>query len=316
VAAHLRQQDVSGAFAPQNVFATHAPTAAPAPRRWRRWVRPLLLAGFAALTGLLVAFAWRTVQLADGAVLAGLVELIPTLLACAFAYALSKGSALRAALKAHGIHDVRPLAATALFCESVAVAVASFPGGLNGDVYKAARLGAHPSKKVLRGLIHFRVSIWCAVGLTVLGVIFLRPLGFGLVHLFLWSAGMALLAAAATRWLCFVAPLLWALAAVAADGLAACLLLSHLAGGAALDLLGTHLTCHVLGATTQVPFGLGAFDLGYAWQLQGALTAGGIAAFLAMYRLTGPCVTALVGWVLVARRAGRFFFGRSVQASA
>ncbi len=272
--------------------------------------KPAAILAFGALTTMLVAFAWRTVTLADTRISSRLLPLVPTLIACAAGYVLSKGAALRAALRAHGVEALSGFGAAGLFCESVAVAIASFPGGLNADVYKLARLRAHPRKRVLRGLVHFRVAIWIAVGLSALGAVSLRPLELGLLDLFVWAAAMALLGLAAARYCLWLAPVCWALAAVALDGLAACLLLNAVLGSGALELLATHIGAHVLGATTQLPFGLGGFDLGYAWQLRHGLSPAALATFLAVYRLSGPCLTAALGWLLLARRAKCWLFSR------
>jgi hypothetical protein len=278
--------------------------------RWAaccRWI--IALAGVVA-AGVAAGFLWRhAVPVAwvlcehPGAAVLG------TSMACGFV--IGRGCLLSRAARLAGV-SITSSEGCRLFCEGVAVELVAWPGKAWADLYRAASLPSCTRWQRGKTLVVFRAGT--LAGSLVMIVV---TLGFWAPER-RWPQILAVLAAAALGgWVLrrrlqrhqLSGPVLGLLGpgvlAAGCDLAGISLTAWMLAGVNPLHFAGWFVLAGALAALSNLPLGLGVLDLG-CWHVlthQFGVEASTAAGIIALYRLTGPIPTLLLGALGLLARA-------------
>ena len=200
----------------------------------------------------------------------------------------------------------------------------TFPGKLISDGYKFFALRSTNKSGSLAATIIFRLALmlgglwWLALAVgragspgVVLVILLVMVLAAVLGGEKYWRRYRLVL----TRWRLVLITLALSLVAAGSIGLLFFyfVLLGSLFGlNISFGLFSIFIFVYVLSGLSNLPFGLGVMEISYFIYLSPDLSLPAIITFLALLRLTGPLLVALVGWFLLSRRVARRWFKQSL----
>ncbi|MDX2147131.1 MAG: hypothetical protein SFZ23_06370 [Planctomycetota bacterium] len=235
-----------------------------------------------------IASAWRHWPVAGACVLASL------------AFVWFKGLSLRAAVASQG-QRIGRLPAARLFAEGVAIELVSWPSKLWADVYRVSQLPTSPLSQRISGIAIFRVAAVVSTGATLAVGVALQQASFMLTLALLVGLAIGLTCLLARRacgtFRAALRAMPSALAASACDVLAVCALAYFLGGVSPEAFVASFVVVSLASSLASLPQGLGTIEAGLwlALTQRHDVAPSDATAIVALYRLTGPGVTTLIG---------------------